>query len=71
MWNIGRRKNCKIRQLLSLESNQYQSKTNTIDGNKISTLSEIGKFDLHKLDRRLNCELASLLEERQDIPPQF
>ena len=46
-----------------------QSKTNTIDGNKISTLSEIGKFDLHKLDRRLNCELASLLEERQDIPP--
>ena len=46
-----------------------QSKTNTIDGNKISTLSEIGKFDLHNLDRRLNCELASLLEERQDIPP--
>ena len=27
------------------------------------------RFDLHKLDRRLNCELASLLEERQDIPP--
>ena len=24
---------------------------------------------MHKLDRRLNCELASLLEERQDIPP--
>ena len=46
-----------------------QSKTRTIDGNQISTLSEIGKFDLHKLDRRLNCELASLLEERQDIPP--
>ena len=46
-----------------------ETENHTIDGNKISTLSEIGEFDLHELDRRLNCELASLLEERQDIPP--
>jgi biotin-[acetyl-CoA-carboxylase] ligase BirA-like protein len=46
-----------------------ETENHIIDGNKISTLSEIGEFDLHELDRRLNCELASLLEERQDIPP--
>ena len=47
----------------------FETENHTIDGNKISTLSEIGGFDLHELDRRLNCELATLLEERQDIPP--
>ena len=46
-----------------------ETENHTIDGNKISTLSEIGEFELHELDRRLTCELASLLEERQDIPP--
>ena len=40
-----------------------------VDGKRISSLSEIGDFDFHRLDSRLNCELASLIEYRPDIPP--
>ena len=40
-----------------------------IDGREISTLYEIRKLDFQLLDRRLNSELSSLIEERDDIPP--
>ena len=40
-----------------------------IDGREISTLQEIIDIDIHHLDRRLNSELASLIEERHDLPP--
>ena len=40
-----------------------------IDGKEISTLDEIEKLDFKLLDRRLNSELSSLIEERDDIPP--
>ena len=40
-----------------------------IDGKEISTLDEIGKLDFQLLDRKLNSELSSLIEEREDIPP--
>ena len=40
-----------------------------IDGKQISTLDEIEKVDFQTLDRRLNSELSSLIEERDDIPP--
>ena len=40
-----------------------------IDGKEISTLDEIEKMDFQTLDRRLNSELSSLIEERDDIPP--
>ena len=40
-----------------------------IDGREISTLQEIIDIDFHHLDRRLNSELASLIEERHDLPP--
>ena len=40
-----------------------------IDGRKISTLDEIRKLEFQLLDRRLNSELSSLIEERNDIPP--
>jgi biotin-[acetyl-CoA-carboxylase] ligase BirA-like protein len=40
-----------------------------IDGREISTLDEIRKLDFQLLDRRLNSELSSLIEERDDIPP--
>ncbi len=39
-----------------------------IDGREISTLDEIEKLDFKLLDRRLNSELSSLIEERDDIP---
>lgn len=39
-----------------------------IDGKEISTLDEIGKMNFHQLDRKLNSELSSLIEERNDIP---
>ena len=39
-----------------------------IDGREISTLDEIEKLDFKLLDRRLNSELSSLIEERNDIP---
>ena len=40
-----------------------------IDGREISTLDEIRKLEFQLLDRRLNSELSSLIEERDDIPP--
>jgi biotin-(acetyl-CoA carboxylase) ligase len=40
-----------------------------IDGREISTLDEIEKLDFKLLDRRLNSELSSLIEERDGIPP--
>ena len=40
-----------------------------IDGNEISTLDEIATIDFQTLDRKLNSELSSLIEERNDIPP--
>ncbi|MGB0801480.1 MAG: biotin--[acetyl-CoA-carboxylase] ligase [Candidatus Poseidoniaceae archaeon] len=41
----------------------------TIDGKEISTLDEIATMDFHTIDRKLNSELSSLIEERNDIPP--
>ena len=40
-----------------------------VDGKRIASLSEIGDFDFHQLDNRLNSELSSLIEHREDIPP--
>ena len=40
-----------------------------VDGREISTLQEIIDIDFHHLDRRLNSELVSLIEERHDLPP--
>ena len=46
-----------------------QASNKVIDGKEISTLDEIEKLDFQLLDRRLNSELSSLIEERDDIPP--
>ena len=46
-----------------------QASNKVIDGKEISTLDEIEKLDFKLLDRRLNSELSSLIEERDDIPP--
>ncbi len=45
-----------------------QSSHRIIDGKEISTLDEIGKMDYHQLDQKLNSELASLIEKRNNIP---
>lgn len=54
--------------VLGIGINLYAS-DKVIDGREISTLDEIGKLDFELLDRRLNSELSSLIEERNDIPP--
>ena len=46
-----------------------QASNKVIDGKEISTLDEIEELDFKLLDRRLNSELSSLIEERDDIPP--
>lgn len=46
-----------------------QASDKMVDGREISTLQEIVNIDFYHLDRRLNSELASLIEERHDIPP--
>lgn len=46
-----------------------QASNKVIDGKEISTLDEIEEPDFKLLDRRLNSELSSLIEERDDIPP--
>jgi biotin-(acetyl-CoA carboxylase) ligase len=35
----------------------------------VAFLDEVANIDFEDFDRRLHCELASLLEERDDIPP--
>ena len=54
--------------VLGIGINLYAS-NKVIDGREISTLDEIVKLEFKLLDRRLNSELASLIEERDDIPP--
>lgn len=40
-----------------------------INGKEISTLCEVRRFNFHQLDQMLNSELASLIEEGNDLPP--
>ena len=54
--------------VLGIGINLYAS-NKVIDGREISTLDEIVKLDFQQIDRRLNSELSSLIEEREDIPP--
>ena len=54
--------------VLGIGINLYAS-NKVIDGREISTLDEIVKLDFQQIDRRLNSELSSLIEERDDIPP--
>lgn len=76
---IDERKLCGV--LVEGKSSQYSTKVvlgiginlktsdKTIDGKEISTLDEIATMDFHTIDRKLNSELSSLIEERNDIPP--
>ena len=63
----GKTSNNSTKVVLGIGINLHTA-SKVIDDGEISTLSEIRNIDFNQLDRRLDCELASLIEERKDIP---
>ena len=64
----GRTSNNQTKAVLGIGIN-LETKQTKLEGIEISSLAEIKDLSFEELDQRLECEISSLIEYRDDLPP--